>query len=503
MPDIKNRLFRFYLKHWFPPVFTAERSILEQQQNLQSILSSVRNTALGNDIGLKSVKNYNDYRNTVPLTEYSFYEPYIERIKQGQQKVMCVERVRWFGKTAGTTSGKSKLIPITKSIVRNCHVRGTFYGLSILHMHDKTVDILNHKNYALSGGVYETLQPSGITMGDISGIMMRNIPMPFRTIYVPNNALMTASSWQEKLNQIPDTVKDADVGSMIGIPTWHLAVLRQLHDKLKFHKLTDVWKNLRLFFHGGVNFEPYRQQFADLIGRDDFIFYEIYNATEGFFGAQAKLYETGMLLLTDTSIFYEFIPFADYNTERAKAIDVSEIKAGVPYVIIISAPNGLLRYIIGDVITFTDTDPYTFKITGRTQEYINAFGEDLMLSHVSNALMEANRIYKCSIKDYTVAPQYIHIDERGRIQFMIEFETLPNSIDAYAHELDRQLQKENSNYAQKRNNDIALAPLEVIVAKHNLFYNWLDSKGKLGGQNKMPRLVNGRAIMDDLLAMNN
>lgn len=501
MPDIKNRLFRFYLKHWFPPIFTKQRSIKEQQQNLQGILQSVRNTALGNDVGLKNVHSYDEYRSTVPLTEYSFYEKYIERIKQGEQKVMCAERVRWFGKTAGTTSGKSKLIPITRSIVRHCHVRGTFYGLSILHRYDSTVDILNHKNYALSGGVYETL-PSGITVGDISGIMMRNIPLPFRSIYVPNNALMTASSWQEKLTQIPDAIKDADVGNMIGIPTWHLAVLRQLHDKLKFNKLTDVWKNLRIFFHGGVNFEPYRQQFIDLIGRKDFIFYEIYNATEGFFGAQAKLYETGMLLLTDTSIFYEFIPFADYNTDRAKAIDVSEVQVGVPYVIVISAPNGLLRYVIGDVITFTSTEPYTFNITGRTQEYINAFGEDLMLGHVSNALMEANKLHGCSIKEYTVAPHYIQLEEKGKIQFLIEFETAPSDIAAYEAELDMQLQLQNSNYAQKRNNNIALSPLQVIVAKPNLFYNWLESKGKLGGQNKMPRLVNGRQIIDALLDMN-
>lgn len=501
MPDIKNRLFRFYLKHWFPPVFTKHRSVNEQQQNLQGILQSVRNTALGKDVGLKNVHSYDEYRSTVPLTEYNFYEPYIERIKQGEQKVMCAERVRWFGKTAGTTSGKSKLIPITHSIVRHCHVRGTFYGLSILHMYDSTVDILNHKNYALSGGVYETL-PSGITIGDISGIMMRNIPLPFRSIYVPNNALMTASSWQEKLTQIPDAIKDADVGNMIGIPTWHLAVLRQLHDKLKFNKLTDVWKNLRIFYHGGVNFEPYRQQFKDLIGRDDFIFYEIYNATEGFFGAQAKLYETGMLLLTDTSIFYEFIPFADYNTERAKAIDVSEVQADVPYVIVISAPNGLLRYVIGDVVSFTNTDPYTFNITGRTQEYINAFGEDLMLSHVSNALTEANRLHKCSIKEYTVAPQYIDLDKQGKIQFLIEFESLPSDILAYEVELDKQLQLQNSNYAQKRNNSIALTRLQVIVARPGLFYNWLESKGKLGGQNKMPKLVNGRQVIEVLLDMN-
>lgn len=502
MPDIKNRLFRFYLRYCFPPVFSAKRSVKEQQHNFHSIISSVSKTALGNDVKLYDVKNYDDYRNTVPLTQYDFYEKYIERIKAGEQKVMCAERVRWFGKTAGTTSGKSKLIPITRRIVRQCHLRGTFYGLSILHMYDKTIDILNHKNFALSGGVYETLQPSGITVADISGIMMRNIPLPFRSIYVPDNTLITGSNWQEKLSKIPDAVKDADVGNMIGIPTWHLAILRELHNKLKFEKLTDVWKNLRLFFHGGVNFEPYRQHFKDLIGREDFIFYEIYNATEGFFGAQAKLYETGMLLLTDTGIFYEFIAFADYDTEKAKAIELSEVKAGIPYVIIITASNGLLRYVIGDVVTFTSVEPYTFIITGRTQEYINAFGEDLMIRHVTNAMTEANNMHLCSIKEYTVAPQYINLDEKGKIQFLIEFEKPPADIAAYQQELDIQLQKQNSNYAQKRNNSIALSMLQVIPAKQGLFYNWLELKGKLGGQNKIPRLVNNRRIIDSLLMMN-
>lgn len=502
MPDIKNRLFRFYLKHWFPPVFTAKRSIAEQQSNFKSILTSIRNTALGKDVKLHEVKNYNDYRNTVPLTQYDFYEKYIERIKAGEQKVMCADKVRWFGKTAGTTSGKSKLIPVTKRIMKRSHLRGTFYGLSILHMYDKNADILNHKNFALSGGVYETLQPSSITVADISGIMMRNIPLPFRSIYVPGNALITASSWQQKLERIPDAVKDADVGNMIGIPTWHLAVLRQLHDKLKFNKLIDIWPNLRFFYHGGVNFDPYRQHFKDLIGREDFIFYEIYNATEGFFGAQATLHGTDMLLLTDTDIFYEFITFADYNTERAQAIELSEVQAGIPYVIAITASNGLLRYVIGDVLTFTNTEPYTFKITGRTQEYINAFGEDLLVSHVSNAIVQANAIHHCSIREYTVAPLYIHLEEKGRIQFLIEFDKAPANLATYTQELDKQLQLQNSNYTQKRNNDMALTCLEVIAAKPQLFYNWLKEKGKLGGQNKVPRLVNNRTFIDVLLTMN-
>ena len=499
--DLKNTVFRFYLKHFFSPHFSAAKSLTDQQSVFKKLMDKLSSTEIGRDLKLGEIKRYEDF-SAVPVTQYSFYEPYIEKIKAGKQKVMTADKVLYFGKTAGTTSGKSKLIPVTRYIVNNMHVRGTFFSLSRVHSLDESVDILTHKNFALPGGVYEKLQPSGITVADISAIMLRNVPLPFRTIYVPGVKLITNPSWDYKLNKIAEQVSKADIGTISGIPTWHLAVLTKIREEIHFDKLTGLWKNLRIFFHGGVSFEPYRKQFNELFGREDVIFYEVYNATEGFFGIQANMQGGDLLLLTDCGVFYEFIPFSSYGSEGAKPMPLREVKAGVQYVLLVTTHNGLIRYVIGDVITFSAVDPFKFRITGRTQEYINAFGEDLLLSNVEQALMKTNVKFDCAIKEYTVAPLYINIEEKGRMQFLIEFKKPPENLQQYTLQLDAQLQKENSNYMQKRNHDLALVALEVIPAQPGLFYKWMAAKGKMGGQHKIPRLVNGRKVMEEMLELN-
>ena len=499
--DLKNIAFRFYLRHFFSPQFSAGKSLADQQKVFSKLMRELASTQLGQDLKLDEIKTYTDY-NRIPITQYNFYEPYIEKIKSGQQKVMTAGKVKYFGKTAGTTSGKSKLIPITQYIINNMHVRGTFFSLSRLHFLDNNIDILTHKNFALPGGVYDKLEPSGIMVADISAIMLRNVPVAFSNIYVPGVELITNPSWDYKLNKIAKEVSGADLGTISGIPTWHLAVLSKIREDIHFDKLPDLWKNLKIFFHGGVSFEPYRKQFAELVGKEDFIFYEVYNATEGFFGIQADIKGGDLLLLTDNGVFYEFIPFNAYGSEIAKPVSLIDVKAGIPYVLLVSTHNGLLRYVIGDVITFTSTDPFKFRITGRTQEYINAFGEDLLLSNVEQALMKTNAAFDSAIKEYTVAPLYINIESKGRMQFLIEFRKPPANLAQYTLALDEQLQKENSNYLQKRNHDLALTVLEVIPAKPGLFYKWMAFKGKMGGQHKIPRLVNGRKVIEEILELN-
>lgn len=499
--DLKNFVFRQYLKNFFPPHFSAQYSISTQNSIFRHLIKSLGKTELGRDVKLDHINRYEEFQK-LPVTKYDFYEPYIEKIKAGKQRVMTADKVLYFGKTAGTTSGKSKLIPLTRPIMRNIHTRGTFFGLSRIHHLDKNIDILSHKNFILAGGIYETLQPSNITVGDISAVMMWNVPLPFRTIYVPNVELITNPSWDYKLNKIAEEVSTADIGTISGVPTWHIAVLQKIREDVRFKNVTDLWKNLRIYFHGGVSFEPYKKHFKELLRREDFIFYEIYNATEGFFGIQAELNGNELLLLTDNGIFFEFIPFSDFTADKFSPIPIQKVKTGVPYVLVITTPNGLLRYVIGDVITFTNTDPYKFRITGRTQEYINAFGEDLLLSNVENALLKTNAKFDCAIKEYTVAPFYINIESKGRMQFLIEFRKAPQNMAEYAAQLDLQLQQENSNYAQKRNHSLALDALEIIPAQHGLFYKWMASRGKMGGQNKIPRLVNNRKMIEELLALN-
>ena len=505
--DWKNFLFRFYLKLAFPPDFTAKKSIQHQQKILRKILRQLSSTELGRDLKISDIKSYKDFISIVPVTQYDFYERYIEKIKSGQQKVMTDQPVKWFAKTAGTTSGKSKLVPITKQIMRQCHVRGSFFALSKIHQLDKIMRLLSHKNLLIPGGIYETLN-SGITIADISGILSINIPYIYRGYYTPDIHVQTFSKWEEKIANAVKQISSQDVGTVSGVPTWILSVLHKMKEEDPFEKLTDVWKNLQVYFHGGVSFEPYRKQFQDLVGKDNFNFFEIYNATEGFFAIQENLKSNNLLLLTDNYIFYEFIPLDKYSAGVITAIELSEIKVEVPYVMLITAPNGLIRYMIGDVVTFQSLDPFTFKITGRTQEYINAFGEDLLLCNVQNALMKTNQTLDCAISDYTVAPLYISIEEKGRIQFAIEFSKAPVDLPAgqagiseYEKLLDENLQQENSNYKQKRANNLALTSLEVIVLAQGTFYKWLSSKNKLGGQNKVPRLVNGRSMMEEILTI--
>ena len=498
--DWKNFLFRIYLKIAFPPDFTHEKSLHHQKEVFREILKVISETQLARDFRLNPATAYEDFKEAVPVTGYSFYEPYIERIKAGEQNVMTSRPVKWFAKTAGTTSGKSKVVPITLQIMRQCHVRGSFFALSKIHQLNKELNLLGHKNLLIPGGIYETL-PAGIIVGDISAILVRNVPVIYRPFYAPSINVQTHSNWEEKIERAVNEIAHEDLGTISGVPTWLLSVFQKMKEKIGFEKLTDVWKNLQVYFHGGVSFEPYRKQFEALVGKKDFVFYEVYNATEGFFGIQENLQSNNLLLLTDNFVFYEFVPLEDLRKGKERVVDLSEVKTDVPYAILITAPNGLLRYLIGDVITFQSLNPYTFKITGRTQEYINAFGEDLLLSNVENALMKTNREFNVEVSDFTVAPFYISIEQKGKIQFAIEFLKPPENISAYEKLLDENLQLENSNYKQKRANSLALSACEVIDLPSDTFYKWLNSKNKLGGQNKIPRLVNGRNLMDEILAM--
>ncbi len=496
----KNFFFRLYLKNFFPPHFTAAKSIRHQQLIFKRIIKQLACTELGHDLKFSQINTYEEFRRNVPVTQYDFYEKYIERIKAGGQNVMTDKPVTWFAQTAGTTSGKSKLVPVTMQMINRCHVRGSFFALSKIHQQNKSIHLLSHQNILIPGGIYETL-PSGIGVADISAILCSNVPPLYRSYYVPDIRVQTMPAWEDKIKGTLEQIKTADVGTISGVPTWHLALLQRLKDETGFEKLTDLWKNLQVFFHGGVSFEPYRKQFEELVGKKDFVFYEVYNATEGFFGIQQSLKSNNLLLLTDNYIFYEFIPLDKFYNGDRDALPLKEVQAGVPYVMLITAPNGLIRYIIGDVITFESVDPYAFKITGRTQEYINAFGEDLLLSNVQQALLKTNTAFNCSIREYTVAPYYISMHEKGRIQFAIEFSVPPADITSYTQLLDRNLKEENSNYRQKRNNDVALSACEVIPLPEGAFYKWLSSKNKLGGQNKVPRLVNGRSVMEEILAV--
>lgn len=494
----KNFLFRSYLQLAYSAVFTREKSLRHQQKILKTILDQLAKTKLGADLQLSSIKRYIDFNSRIPLTDYTFYKPYIEKIIAGEQRVMTVRPVKWLAKSSGTTSGESKLIPITEQIMRQCHVRGSFFALAVLHRYNHHLQLLSHKSLLFPGGIYETLK-SGIIVGDISGILVNKVPAIYRSYYTPSIETQTTADWQKKITTTVQQIAKEDVGTISGVPTWILSVLQKMQIEFPFNRLTDIWKNLQVYFHGGVSFEPYRQQFEKLVGKKNFVFYEIYNATEGFFGIQENLESNNLLLLTDNFIFYEFVPLSEFGGQHAKAIPLYEVQTTIPYVLLITAPNGLIRYVIGDVITFNNLNPFTFKITGRTQEYINAFGEDLLLSHVQNALLKTGQQFECTITDYTVAPLYMNIQQKGRIQVAIEFSSAPNQLADYEKLLDQYLQQENSNYQQKRTHGLALDNLEVISLSPGTFYKWLAARNKLGGQHKVPRLVNGRKVIEEIL----
>ena len=474
---------------------------VETQENvLFDILSHARNTEYGKEFGFNDINQYETFQNQVPVVTYEEFEPYIEKARKGAENVSWHGKIKWFAKSSGTTNAKSKFIPISEESLENCHyAAGKMMFALYLNNHPET-EIFKNKNLRL-GGSSEIYQKYETLFGDLSAILIDNLPFYAELRNTPNKQISLMSEWETKMKAIAEAVIKEDIGCLTGVPSWMLVLLNYVLNETGKTHLDEIWPNLEVFFHGGISFKPYQENYR-LLTQKQLNFYEIYNASEGFFAIQDQKDSKDLLLLLDNGIFYEFIPMNEFGSSNAKAVPLQEVETGKNYALVISTNGGLWRYLIGDTVKFTSKSPYRILISGRTKHYINAFGEELIIENAEEALKRTCEQTGAIIKEFTAAPVFMVGNEKGAHEWLIEFEKLPENVENFAGILDQNLQELNSDYEAKRYKNITLNRLKLNVAKENLFFNWMKERGKLGGQNKVPRLANERVYLDELLRMN-
>ena len=472
-----------------------------QERVLLELISNAKDTELGKQYNFAEVKNYQQFVRETPLTTYEDFEPYVERARRGERNVFWHTPIKWFAKSSGTTNAKSKFIPVSEEALQLCHYKSGKDMLCLYLNNNEDSNLFKGKSLRL-GGSKQLYEQNGTYFGDLSAILIENLPFWAEWSCTPSNKVSLMSEWESKLQAIVKEVKTENVTSIAGVPSWMLVLLNRILEDTKKQHLLELWENLEVYFHGGVSFIPYREQYKNIIPSDTFRYYEIYNASEGFFAIQDRNNSDEMLLMLDYGIFYEFIPMDTFGTENAKAVSLENVELGKNYAVVITTNGGLWRYLIGDTIRFTDLKPFRFKISGRTKHYINAFGEELMIDNVEAALSKACQETNAKITDYTGAPVYMKDGESGSHEWMIEFSTEPNDFGRFSEIFDETLKSLNSDYEAKRYNNMTLKPPIIHKARTNLFYDWMASRGKLGGQNKVPRLSNDRQYIEPLLEEN-
>ncbi len=472
-----------------------------QQEVLHRLLEIAEDTEIGRAYDFDSIDNYKTFSERLPIKTYEEVDPLIERTRKGEQNIFWPTAIKWFAKSSGTTNAKSKFIPVSAEALEDCHYKSAKDLLCLYLNNNENSQLFNGKSLRL-GGSKELYEDNGSIFGDLSAILIDNMPFWAELSSTPSNRVSLMSEWETKMGAIIKESIQENVTSLAGVPSWMLVLLNNVLEETGKNNLFEVWENLEVYFHGGVSFNPYKEQFARLLPNTKFKYYEIYNASEGFFAIQDRNDADDMLLMLDYGIFYEFIPMDSYGSPDQHAIPLWEVEVGKNYAIIITTNAGLWRYKIGDTVRFTSTDPYRIKITGRTKHHINVFGEELIIENTEEALRDICEKTGAEIKDYTVAPIFMRGREKGAHEWIIEFRKAPEQIDYFTEVLDSALKALNSDYEAKRYNNMTLRMPKVHIARENLFYDWLKSKDKLGGQHKIPRLSNERGYLDELLSMN-
>ena len=480
----------------------ATRAVALQDAVLRRLLSEAAGTEWGRAHQYAGIRSYEDYRRLVPVQTYDDVKPYIERMRHGESDVLWKGQVRWYAKSSGTTNDKSKFIPVSPDGLKRIHYAGGTDCVASYLRNNPDSRFFSGKGLILGGSHAPNYNLKDSLVGDLSAILIQNVNPLVNLIRVPKKEIALLSDFEVKRDRIARSTIGKNVTNLSGVPSWMLSVLRRVLELTGKDSLEQVWPNLEVFFHGGVAFAPYREQYRQLIRSDRMHYVETYNASEGFFGVQTDPTDASMTLMVDYDVFYEFIPMDEFGKADPTVVPLEGLETRKNYAMLISTSCGLWRYLIGDTVRFTRKDPYRFVITGRTKHFINAFGEELIVDNAEKGLEVACAGTGAQIADYTAAPVFMDSDAKCRHQWLIEFAVLPDSTERFARILDRALQQINSDYEAKRYKDITLQPLEVVVARKNLFHDWLKEKGKLGGQHKVPRLSNTREYIDELLRLN-
>jgi len=472
-----------------------------QEEWLDYLIKKGAQSEYGEKYGFEDIKNIESFQARVPVVSYEELYPYIDKLLKGEQNVLWPSEVKWFAKSSGTTNARSKFIPVTSEALEDCHFKAGKDLLSIYFNNYPDAQMFNGKGLVIGGSQqlnqHDTNSKS--YYGDVSAVLLKNLPWWAQMARTPSLDIALMDEWESKIDKMIEVTRNENVTNISGVPTWTFVLLEKMLEATGKENILEVWPNLEVFFHGAVSFTPYRELFQRLIPSDEMRYMETYNASEGFFGIQDQTDSDEMLLMLDYGIFYEFIPMDQWDEAHPKTLTLDQVEVGVNYAVVITTNAGLWRYKIGDTVTFTSTSPYRIRISGRTKHFINAFGEELIINNAEEAIAEACQKTQATIDNFTAGPKFLQEGKQGGHEWIIEFNKQPDDLDRFIQVLDEKLREINSDYDAKRHKDIALMAPIVHSAPEGTFYRWMKKRGKLGGQNKVPRLVNNREYLDDLL----
>lgn len=476
-----------------------------QHEIFTQLLKTARKTDFGKKYGYKDIKSVKDFKERVPIFTYEDFYPYIDKLLNGKQNVLWPTDIKWFAKSSGTTNAKSKFIPVSQEALTDCHFKGGKDMLSIYFNNHPDSKMFTGKGLAIGGSqqINQFDSNSNSYYGDVSAVIMSNLPFWAQLARIPKLEIALMSEWEEKIEKMATTTIIENVTNIVGVPTWTVVLLQRILELTGKKHIHEVWPNLEVFIHGAVSFEPYRAIFRKLIPSKKMNYLETYNASEGFFGIQDRSDSQDLLLMLDYGIFYEFIPLEKVNAENPETVGLENVELNKNYALVISTNAGLWRYMIGDTVKFTCLNPFRIRISGRTKHFINAFGEELIVENAEQAIKIACEETNAIIGDYTAGPRYIDTGNKGGHEWIIEFRELPENRDAFVEILDHTLMQANSDYEAKRYKNIALEAPIIHFAEQGTFYKWMKKRGKLGGQHKVPRLANNREYIDDILLLMN
>jgi hypothetical protein len=488
------RLRFWQMDHWI------QNPVAVQREVLQHLVTSAQYTEFGRKYNFSKIFSIKEFKKAVPIHEYDDLKPYIHRIMKGEQNILWDTPVNWFAKSSGTTSDKSKFIPVSEESLKDCHYKGAKDVVTMYYNFNPDSDLLTGKGLVIGGSHTINQINEDAHYGDLSAVLLQNSPFWGNWIRTPELNIALLDEWENKIEKLALSTINENVTSISGVPTWTLVLIKRILEITGKDALCDVWPSLELYIHGGVSFTPYREQLNKLIGKE-INYLDMYNASEGFFAAQACPGDEGMLLFLDHGIFMEFMPVEEYGKENPETIGLQDVEIGKNYALVINTNGGLWRYLLGDTIQFTTTKPYRITVSGRLKHYMNAFGEEVIVDNTDKAISVACEKTGAVVNDYTAAPVYFTEQQNGAHEWLIEFEKEPENLNLFVYELDSALKNVNSDYEAKRHKDIALRMPMVKALPKGLFKEWLRSKGKLGGQHKVPRLSNERKYLQEIKAL--
>ncbi|WP_026210889.1 GH3 auxin-responsive promoter family protein [Flexithrix dorotheae] len=500
--ELLNSFFNWVMSKRMGQIeFFMEKPLEAQEKIFQNLISSARHTEWGKKYHYSEINALGAFQKQVPVSTYEDLFPYIHRMMMGENNILWPSKVNWFAKSSGTTNARSKYIPITKESLEDCHYKGGKDIITVMINRKPETRLFGGKTVGI-GGSYAKFEDNPNTfVGDVSAIIMKNLPIWAEYMRTPGLDIALMDKWEDKIRLMAEITSRENVTNISGVPTWTIVLLERILELTGAKNILEVWPNLDVFSHGAVAFDPYRETFKKLIPNDDLLYLELYNASEGFFGMQDTSKPNEMLLMLDYGVFYEFIPMEESDKENPKVVTLGDVEIGKNYAMLISTNGGLWRYKIGDTVKFTSTYPYRIKISGRTKHFINAFGEEVIIENAETAISKACKKTNARIVNFTAAPIYLEAGKKGGHEWIIEFENDPDDLDKFTNLLDETLREVNSDYDAKRYKDMALVRPKVHAAPSGTFYQWMKNRGKLGGQNKVPRLSNNREFVDDILKL--